>query len=91
MIDSVTSFLVNGESATDVSIMDRGLAYGQGVFETIRVVDGKPVLWNAHLARLERGCRRLKIPLAKDISALESEVERLAEGCAEAVLTLSKR
>ncbi|WP_404374729.1 aminodeoxychorismate lyase [Vreelandella aquamarina] len=42
---------------------DRGLAYGDGVFETVLLRDGKPVLWEFHLARLEQGCRRLNIPL----------------------------
>ncbi|MFI8750720.1 aminodeoxychorismate lyase [Vreelandella lionensis] len=42
---------------------DRGLAYGDGVFETVLLRDGVPVLWDYHLARLEQGCRRLNIPL----------------------------
>ncbi|PMR75126.1 aminodeoxychorismate lyase [Billgrantia endophytica] len=42
---------------------DRGLAYGDGLFETILVRDGVPLLWEAHMARLERGCRVLGMPL----------------------------
>ncbi|GAB2782686.1 aminodeoxychorismate lyase [Halomonas shantousis] len=42
---------------------DRGLAYGDGLFETVLVRDGRPQLWEAHLARLFRGCRRLGLPL----------------------------
>ncbi|MBZ5486719.1 aminodeoxychorismate lyase [Halomonas aquamarina] len=42
---------------------DRGLAYGDGVFETVLLRQGKPVLWPYHLARLTRGCRRLGIPV----------------------------
>ena len=38
---------------------DRGLAYGDGVFETILVQHGKPSLWAWHCARLARGGRRL--------------------------------
>ncbi|MBZ9568683.1 aminodeoxychorismate lyase [Modicisalibacter tunisiensis] len=41
---------------------DRGLAYGDGVFETVLVRDGRPLLWDAHVARLRRGCERLGIP-----------------------------
>lgn len=40
---------------------DRGLAYGDGVFETLLLVDGEPVWWEAHLARLERGAAVLGI------------------------------
>jgi 4-amino-4-deoxychorismate lyase len=47
--------------AGDVPVTDRGLAYGDGLFETIAVVDGQPKLLAAHLARLQRGARRLGI------------------------------
>jgi 4-amino-4-deoxychorismate lyase len=40
---------------------DRGLAYGDGLFETVLVRDGLPLLWDEHLARLQEGCRRLGI------------------------------
>lgn len=49
---------------------DRGLAYGDGVFETIAVNDGVPLALDRHLARIEAGCRRLGFdapPLADDI------------------------
>lgn len=41
---------------------DRGFAYGDGLFETVLVRDGRPLLWEAHLARLAWGCERLAIP-----------------------------
>lgn len=42
---------------------DRGLAYGDGVFETVLLRAGVPVLWDYHYARLLLGCQRLNIPL----------------------------
>ncbi|WP_277810987.1 aminodeoxychorismate lyase [Chromohalobacter canadensis] len=42
---------------------DRGFAYGDGLFETVLVRDGHPLLWDAHLRRLARGAERLEIPL----------------------------
>lgn len=42
---------------------DRGLAYGDGLFETVLIRDGEPCLWDRHMARLARGCRRLGIPV----------------------------
>jgi 4-amino-4-deoxychorismate lyase len=42
---------------------DRGLAYGDGLFETLRVVDGQIPLLARHLGRLARGCSRLGIPV----------------------------
>ncbi|CAM3327111.1 aminodeoxychorismate lyase [Halomonas lysinitropha] len=42
---------------------DRGVAYGDGLFETVLVRDGVPLLWEAHLARLARGCQALGFPI----------------------------
>ncbi|MFW3616304.1 aminodeoxychorismate lyase [Billgrantia antri] len=42
---------------------DRGLAYGDGLFETVLVRDGEPLLWPQHMARLAKGCRTLGIPM----------------------------
>lgn len=42
---------------------DRGLAYGDGVFETVLLRAGAPVLWRYHAARLALGCQRLGLPL----------------------------
>ena len=41
--------------------MDRGLCYGDGLFETIKVFENKPLFLEAHLSRLELGCQRLGI------------------------------
>lgn len=48
-------------SADQVPFDDRGLAYGDGVFETVLLRDGQPVLWPYHRARLRHGCRVLDI------------------------------
>lgn len=42
---------------------DRGLAYGDGLFETIRIEGRRPLLLARHLARLVRGAEVLDIPL----------------------------
>lgn len=51
---------------------DRGLAYGDGLFETVLVRDGKALLWSEHLARLERGCQVLGFspPLKRTLDEL---------------------
>ena len=41
---------------------DRGLLLGDGLFETVLFRAGEPVLWDAHLARLRRGCGVLGLP-----------------------------
>jgi 4-amino-4-deoxychorismate lyase len=41
------------------TISERGSQYGDGLFETIAIRDGKPRLWMYHLERLQEGCKRL--------------------------------
>lgn len=51
------------QSGQKVPFDDRGLAYGDGLFETVLVRDGKAPLWDEHLARLERGCKALGLAM----------------------------
>ncbi|MEX0941788.1 MAG: aminodeoxychorismate lyase [Pseudomonadales bacterium] len=68
--------LVNGHSAGTFPIDDRGLAYGDGVFETIRCINGRPILWAAHLARLQRGCDLLGIKTTGNQTDLMQDLTR---------------
>lgn len=51
--------LVDGAPADGLPADDRGLAYGDGLFETIAVRDGRCLAWSAHIERLQTGCVRL--------------------------------
>lgn len=44
--------------------MNRGFLYGDGFFETIKVVDGVPVFWEQHWQRILRTSRYLKARLS---------------------------
>ena len=68
-----TLWLVNGQS-TGIDPADRGLAYGDGLFETMAASDGRIRWLDLHLDRLEEGCRRLEIP-APSRSLLTKEIE----------------
>ncbi|MGB1547602.1 MAG: aminodeoxychorismate lyase [Alphaproteobacteria bacterium] len=61
MTKAIPDLLVNGLPAGAVPADDRGLRYGDGVFETIAVRDGKPEFWERHRRRLQRGAERLGI------------------------------
>ena len=56
---SASQILVNGEASTRVGVLDRGLAYGDGVFRTLRIEGGKPRWWQDHFSKLEADCRTL--------------------------------
>jgi 4-amino-4-deoxychorismate lyase len=79
--------LIDGAPSTTVPAIDRGLQYGDGLFETIAVVAGAPCLWNRHLARLRAGCARLAIPPPAEEQLVE-DVRRLTRGVDRAVLKL---
>ena len=70
--------LINGIQATTIAASDRGLAYGDGLFSTIKVEWGKVQLWAFHLQRLQLGAQRLFFPDV-DWLALTDEVELLAQ------------
>jgi 4-amino-4-deoxychorismate lyase len=70
---------VNGQVADTISHQDRGLHYGDGLFETITCLGGRPRWLSLHLERLRRGCERLA--LRADLEVIEREIEvRAAAG-----------
>jgi 4-amino-4-deoxychorismate lyase len=71
--------LVNGQNADAISIEDRGLLYGDGIFETILCEQGKPILFEQHVGRLHKGCERLLLA-TQDVDTLHSEVMQVAQG-----------
>ncbi|MEB0047653.1 MULTISPECIES: aminodeoxychorismate lyase [unclassified Pseudomonas] len=77
---------VDGQPADALSLKDRGLAYGDGLFETIAVRDGSPVLLERHLQRLALGCKRLAINV--DWVALGAELQAYAQNMGAGVLKL---
>lgn len=79
--------LLNGESRHCIEVSDRGLQYGDGVFETLDVLNGTPLFLQQHLLRLELGCRTLLIP-CPDFSLLTAEARQLTANADMAVLKL---
>jgi len=62
-----------------ISVFDHGLLYGDGVFEGIRVYDGRVFELEAHLRRLYESAKviRLEVPMGKDelVAAIRKTVE----------------
>ena len=78
---------VNGRKSRSVDARDRGLQYGDGVFETMRVRRGRIRLLEYHLERLAAGCSRLDIA-GPSLAALRRELVRIAAPRSEGVLKL---
>lgn len=69
-------FLVNGIEGQVLPAADRGLAYGDGVFRTFRIVGRRPLHWELHYRRLVSDCEALRLP-APPADVLERELSRL--------------
>lgn len=82
--------LVNGSLGNTINAEDRGLAYGDGVFRTLRMQAGRPVCWERQYAKLQHDCNAIKIP-CPPARVLSSELQQLgktqAEGVAKIVIT----
>lgn len=70
--------LVNGQERDAVSLLDRGLHFGDGLFETIAVVGSDMPLWHRHYRRMSEGCSRLSIPVP-DEPLLLNEIRQLVD------------
>lgn len=71
------------------TLQDRGLAYGDGLFETMRLSGGRVLWWSEHFARMSYTCCALDLPVPEEVevrAAIESEVEK--SGQSEAVVKL---
>ena len=69
--------LINGKFQNTISVLDRGLAYGDGFFETMLWDSyGKNEekigveFWNRHLKRINKGCKLMKINIDFSINKL---------------------
>lgn len=82
---------VNGQANVQSSVYDRGLQFGDGLFETLVFKDKQPILLTEHLYRLEQGAQRLNISI--DIPLISSEITScinqtdLTEGVLKLIVT----
>lgn len=70
------SSLINGVASDQLTVSDRAIHYGDGLFETIAIRDGRLEFWSRHLQRLQWGCERLGL-LMPDSALLLSEARNL--------------
>ncbi len=79
--------LINGKHTDQIPASDRGLHYGDGLFETLAVIDSQPRFWERHMTRLSHGEGVLGLPTS-DKDLLRREADSLCEDCDRGVLKL---
>lgn len=79
--------LVDGEISTLVTTSNRGLNYGDGLFETLVVHNNRPRHWQAHMDRLGTGCDRLGLIMPPQAILLR-EVQTVSAGCSDVVVKI---
>ncbi len=68
---------INGRPGREIAVLDRGLQYGDGLFETMAYEGGQVRFLALHLERLSQGCARLGLR-SLESSALRGEIEAFA-------------
>lgn len=86
------SLLINGHPPADraraIAADDRGLHYGDGLFETALLTGGRIRFLDDHLERLAAGCERLGLPCPERATLLK-EIAMLTAGRGEGVLKIT--
>ncbi|MGD8236478.1 MAG: aminodeoxychorismate lyase [Chromatiales bacterium] len=72
--------LINGRNSECLPVLDRGLQYGDGLFETIAFIGDEAPLWERHMRRLHHGCETLGITPPETALLLEEARSLVGEG-----------
>jgi D-alanine transaminase len=78
----MTTVYLNGEyvpkGEARISVEDRGFIFGDGIYEVVRVIEGRIFAWDAHAVRMANGLAGLRIEAAgADSATLRSVCEKL--------------
>ncbi|WP_137293555.1 aminotransferase class IV [Nocardioides dongxiaopingii] len=75
----IDGHLLDDPDGPAVSVVDHGLTVGDGVFEAVKVVDGRPFALGLHLERLQRSAAGLGLP-AVDLALVREGVDAVLSG-----------
>lgn len=62
-----------------VSALDRGLLYGDGLFDTLRIWKSQPLFWEDHWSRLQRGMKSMALPISEESGAMQHHLQELLD------------
>lgn len=81
-------YIVNGRLDAQVSPLDRGFSYGDGVFRTMRMTAGSVASWPIHYSKLVEDCNRIDI-VCPSSDLLHADIQRLNDDeVADAVIKI---
>ncbi len=64
-------------SDAKISILDRGFRYGEGLFETVCIEEGKAIFLKEHFERLKNSAKALNLNLPLDLKQVAEITEKL--------------
>ncbi|MGH9340254.1 MAG: aminotransferase class IV [Acidobacteriota bacterium] len=70
-------FVARAEATMDIE--DRGVLFGDGVYEVLRFFNGRPFAMAEHVARLKRSMATIELPESENTKRLEAASEELVE------------
>ncbi len=78
----MNTVFLNGEylpkDQARLSVDDRGFVFGDGIYEVVRVIEGRIFAWSEHAARMTHGLGAVRIPFGADhVAGLEAVCNRL--------------
>lgn len=76
---------IDGIAQAGLSPADRGLAYGDGVFRTLRVAQGRPLFWHRHYRRLVADAARLGLSCPESAVWL-TDIMALVADCGDGII-----
>lgn len=79
--------LVNGAETSMLDALDRGLAYGDGIFRTLLLRGSKPVAWARQYAKIAADCGRLGLQPPSPV-ALQADLTRIAADTPDCVVKI---
>ena len=75
----VTNLEIKEKKQLDFPFLDYGYLYGYGLFESIKVINGKPILIESHIQRIKKGAIILDIPFLWGADAVKNKAFELIE------------
>ena len=82
-------FQINGKLTNKISIEDRAIQYGDGVFETIRIKNKEALFYSEHIKRLAFALELLKIEFTKTKSVGAKSVTVIPKASTSLILQTS--